>query len=160
VTSPAPSDDRVELVWDLAQKNISNQFAALDELRTRIGTLFGAATIANGFLSAQSFAATHGFPFGAWIAVASAVLLAAVIAYVLWPRNWRVASIDTHMMLEDIDAHEYTDINHMRRYMSDRYQEGLAVNDVLLRRLYHAFSLALGLLVVNFAGWFWALTHR
>jgi hypothetical protein len=59
---PGEPDPRIEVVWTLAQQDLTNQFAALDELRARVGSLLAAAAIATGFLSAQSFSTTNGFP--------------------------------------------------------------------------------------------------
>jgi hypothetical protein len=157
---PDEPDPRVEVVWTLAQQDLTNQFAALDELRARVGSLLAAAAIATGFLSAQSFSVTNGFPFGAWIASIAAAALVAVCGYVLSPRKWQGGSVDPTIMLDDIKLGAYPDLSALQQHMISFANDCVVKNQPKLRWRYRAFTLAIILLVIDFAGWILALTHR
>jgi hypothetical protein len=134
--------------------------AAVDELRARVGTLISAAAIATGFLAGQALDTTHGVPAGAWLWMAAAFAVILSCAYILLPRKWAGLSINTTIMLEDIDNLPSETISQFQRRMTVYARTHLEANKARLRKLYWAFSSALALLCIDFAGWIWVLANH
>jgi hypothetical protein len=157
---PDEPDPRIELVWTQTQAQLAARMAAVDELRARVGVLISGAAIATGFLAGQALNAKHGIPMGAWLGIAAAGALILACAYILLPREWASQVVDAKIQLRYIDDRPTKPVDGFRRYMIDHAAEHLLTDERRLDRLYRVFSFSLACLVVDFAGWIWALAAR
>jgi hypothetical protein len=137
----------------MAVDQLTAQFAALDELRSRVGVVVSGAGVATGFLAGQALNTAHGFPAAAAVASAAAFGLLVISAVILWPQKWKGLTRNARSVLEDVDAEP-------NRTMSDYYAQTAQYavdaakdNDEKLKVLYGWFSASLVLLVIDFAGW-------
>jgi hypothetical protein len=156
-TVPPEPDPRVEITLAMAQGQLAAQMSAVDELRSRVGTLIGAGSIATGFLAGQALNTTHGVPAGAWLGMGAAFALILACAWILKPREWAGQAVDTTIMLEDIRNWPDESIDDFRRRMTGYARREFTTNRPRLERLYWVLSVALGFLCLDFAGWLWVL---
>jgi hypothetical protein len=157
---PDEPDPRVEIVWTLAQSQLTAQTGAVDELRARVGVLISGAAIATGFLAGQALNTKHGLPGAAWLGIGAAAALLIVCIIILWPRDWAGQLVNTTTALEDIDRRPDDSVDDFQRYMAGFAMGESRTNQDRLKRLYGLFSVALVCLGVDFAGWIWALAQQ
>ena len=157
---PDDPDPRVEIVWALAQSQLTAQVRAVGELRSRVAILISGAAIATGFLAGQALDTKHGVPGGAWLGIGGGVALLVVCIVILWPRTWAGQSVNTTTVLENIDRRPDDRLDDFQRYMAGFAMTQFSVNQGRLKFLYGLFSIALVCLAIDFAGWIWALVER
>ncbi len=155
--SAGAPDERIGLIWSLAQGALAAQFRSIDELRARVGVLILGASTGTAFLAAQGLARAQGLPAGAWLAIGASVLLIVTCAYILLPREWAGQSVNADSLLRDIDADAGMTLDDLQRRLARFAQGHVAANESRLAQLYHAYTVALALLCLDFAGWFWVL---
>lgn len=97
----ATADPLMAIFADHAGRAVARQAARVDEHRARAATLFSAASIAGGFLGAQSFNATDGPGAWAWVGAVLFAVTGCILAYVMWPRTWAF-TIDVHSALDRV----------------------------------------------------------
>ncbi len=156
VTDPA-GDPRIEFAFNLAQDELASGFAAIDELRGRVGTLLSAASIATGFLAGQALNTSRGIPGPAWLGIAAALLLVAASSYILWPRKWAGARRHALEVIENARNDPGQSIDDFRIEMVGFINKHVVTNDERRQWLYRAFSASLLFLCLDFAGWIWTL---
>jgi hypothetical protein len=144
----------------MAQGQLAAQVASIDELRSRVGTLVSAASVATGFLAGQALDTSHGVPAGAWLGIVSAFALILACAYLLKPREWAGQSVDTTVMLEDIASMPNETIAEFQQRMAGYARAHFVANREALKQMYWVFTGALLLLCADFAGWIWALVEH
>ncbi len=136
------------LAFDEAKRSLARQEASLDELRSRTGTLVAAAAVAASFLGAS--AASKGFGLSGFLGIVAFVASGTLCLVILLPfRGWIFDDdIDT-LFTGYIEAEDPADIVEIHRDLARNHAGHIAHNEILLGRLYSAFRVAAGLLVLQ-----------
>jgi hypothetical protein len=136
------------LAFDQSQRSLARQEASLDELRSRTATLVSAAAIALSFLGGS--AASGGFSLAGQLGIVAFVVLATLAVVILLPfRVWVFDDKVDALFATYIEADDPADIVQMHRDLALHHANHIADNETLLNRLYWAFRVAAGLLVVE-----------
>ena len=136
------------LAFDEAQRGLARQEASLDELRSRTGTLVGAAAVAVSFLGAS--AASGGFSLAGQLGIVAFIALATLAVVILLPfRGWVFDDEVGALFSTYIEADDPADIVEMHRDLALHHAAHIGHNEILLSRLYWAFRVAAGLLVLQ-----------
>lgn len=141
----------------MALGRLAGQFAALDELRSRVGVVLSGASIATGFLAGQALTASTGIPGPAWLGIGSAVLLVCCCAAILWPRNWAGMTQHASAIVADVRAVPDREMGAYYTAIAEFADAAADANLPKLRDLYRVFAVSLTLLMLDFAGWIWTL---
>src|SRR5262245_4856780 len=143
-----------KLSYELSLRTLSQQEAALNELRARTGTLIAAASIVASFLGGTAIA-KHGLDAWSVLALASFVGSTALAIWVLLPREHLIFSVHGSTLYEDELRADVLDIGetHMRlAYWLDGFH---AQNAAKVSPLFTCYRWAIGLLL--FEVLFWSL---
>jgi hypothetical protein len=154
------ADGRHELAYRMAVDHLAAQFAALDELRGRVGVVLSGAGVATGFLAGQALNTSRGFPVAAGFGCGAALLLMIVSAYILWPREWSGLTQNAKAVLEDIATVPERATGDYYAATAGYAVKAASTNDARLKTLYRWFSASLVLLVIDFAGWIIVLARN
>lgn len=121
------SKDRLyKVAYDEAVRALSEQHAAIDNLRARAGLLLSAAAITTSFLGAQALRG-GGLDLASWLALLSFLAMAAASLAILWPRRWQSVAnprevIETYV--ESTEAKTLVDLyRDLSLHMSQSYLE-------------------------------------
>jgi hypothetical protein len=150
-------DPRPEMAYQMALSQLAAQFAAVDELRARVGVVLSGAAIATGFLAGQALNTSVGIPGPAWLGISAGLALIVCSAIILWPREWDGQTQDADVVLRDVEAKPDRDMVEYYATLAGFAMQAVVSNRTRLRALYSFFSLSLGLMVLDFAGWIWTL---
>jgi hypothetical protein len=86
------SEEAERIVYDEAVRSLAQQRELLDGLRSRAGTLLGAASIATAFLSSQALRPAHATLGGlAWTAIVLFCVVVLLALAILIPWRWTFA---------------------------------------------------------------------
>ena len=130
------TDPRLAMLADHAGRAIARQAVKVDEHRARAATLFTAASVAGGFLGAESFKAPSGPGTWAWVGAVLYALAGCVLAYVMWPRRWSF-NIDIGLELKEAKEESIDAVNqNMASTLWGMYEQ----NDQRLQRLTGALA--------------------
>jgi RsiW-degrading membrane proteinase PrsW (M82 family) len=105
--------DIEQLAYNEAIRSIDQQQIKLDEIRSRIGALFSATSIATAFLASQALAQeigkngkpkpTTGVPLLGWFAIGTYVAVLACLIFIFWKRKFRFR-FNAKTIIEDYRA--------------------------------------------------------
>ena len=136
------------LAFDEAQRSLTRQEESLDELRSRTGTLVAAAAVAVSFLGAS--AASGGFSLAGQLGILAFIALSTLAVVILLPfHGWVYDNKVGELFSTYIEADDPADIVEMHRDLALHHAKHIADNEILLNRLYWAFRVAAGLLVLQ-----------
>jgi hypothetical protein len=136
------------LAFDEAQRSLTRQEESLDELRSRTGTLVAAAAVAVSFLGAS--AASGGFSLAGQLGILAFIALSTLAVVILLPfHGWVFDNKVGELFSSYIEADDPADIVEMHRDLALHHAKHIADNEILLNRLYWAFRVAAGLLVLQ-----------
>jgi len=136
------------LAFDEAQRSLTRQEESLDELRSRTGTLVAAAAVAVSFLGAS--AASGGFSLAGQLGILAFIALSTLAVVILLPfHGWVFDNKVGELFTTYIEADDPADIVEMHRDLALHHAKHIADNEILLNRLYWAFRVAAGLLVLQ-----------
>lgn len=147
----AEIDPLAKLIYDESVRALDVQSKALDELRSRTGTLIAATNIGSAFLGA---AALKHHPATYSLNLAGFVVFAAVIVtclFILWPRGWQFAYEATDLDGAYIVKRE--DPTQACRSMAKGHTEHRKANRNKLKPRFIAFQLACIGLAADTALW-------
>jgi hypothetical protein len=156
-------DDREKyrLAYDEATRALAYQRAAIDALRTRVGYLVSAATIATSFLG--GLALRTEADIGSWVAILLFVAFGLVAAKVLWPRAEGAEGFTARpsVLIEAFEAPNPDDLERVYRDLALYAEEAHDYNtEKHLKPLTDWFRAATFLLVAEIAAWVIALALR
>lgn len=158
-------DDDYRLAYDVAIRWLDDQARRLDTLRDRIGTLFAAAGVVGGFLTALVFGPNrpHKLTLPGQIAlgVAAAALLVMLIALlVVWlPRRRIETNLNPRIVLDDyIGGEQPLSGWLLRGALARKMTEAAEANQDILENLQNWFAGAaiaflIGVLALGVALW-------
>ena len=156
-----PEDGQYEIAYQEAVRAIEHQDAALDELRSRAGTLLAAATIVTSFLG--GVALDNADPTcWSWVAVAFFAGVTFATGRVLWPvQDWRFVMNADKIVANYIEGGEAPlSPSGMHRELALRYAANLEHNEPKLERLRWWFQAGAGLLAAEVLFWIIDLATR
>jgi hypothetical protein len=140
-----------ELAFTLARDALAKQDAALDELRTRTGTLLAASSLVASFFGARAIDRSQ-FSWPNIIALVSFGAAALFSVYVLFPRSGVARSLSgpaVYEYFEDLDV----DIDEVYRDLAYWIQGAYATNAAIVRPLSSAFRLGCVALIGEVVFW-------
>lgn len=150
VTAP---DARLQLAYDEGVRAIARQASAVDEIRSRAGTLMAAGAIAAALFGSEAPRVVNERVWPTIAAVGFFFVSASVI-FILWPREWRFVRTPKRL-LESYVEHpvpfNFNDTLHdVARHIDDDYKH----NERRRRRMTAALVVGCGGLAVQVGSWF------
>jgi len=139
------------LAYDIATRALADQDAAIDEIRTRTGTLLAAVSLVASFLGGRALDAS-GFTWTNLVAFVAFGLSALSCIYVLFPRTVAQRSLsapDVYEVLVSADA----DLAEAHRQLVYWIQDAYVQNSQVLKELFRAFRIACIALALEVAFW-------
>jgi hypothetical protein len=148
-----------ELALADAGRALDAQERAVNELRSRAGTLIAAAAIAASFFGGGTFASTRAGAELSIATVAFAVVSAAVLI-ALWPRHdWEFGARATDLISAYVEP-DPLPLALTHRDLALHRARSRARNAAQLRWLFRSFRLGLVALLVEVGAWLAALAER
>lgn len=154
------TDERYALVYQEALRAIGKQESALDELRSRSGTLIAAAAIVTSFLGQDQL--KDGVSSSAEVvAVVSFVAATILPLLMLIPTgDWRF-QFGTKALLRDyVERDPPMPLPEIQRWLAVHTESNYDHNARKLDRLYLVFALAAFALIIEVVAWLAALSGR
>ena len=147
-------DARKALVYDESRRAITQQQTALDALRTRTGVVIAAASIASSFLGAQALNDHPAFSIWSWLAIVAFGVVGVAAISVLWPRkNWFFSNNVDTLLSGYVEGEEPASLDEMHVDVAEYNQKHWNENQEKLTKMYVAFQIACGALVLEIAFW-------
>lgn len=137
------------MIHEEALRGIARQQSVIDNLRTRSGTLFAAASLVSAFLGAQALQREPQLDGLAWIAVGSFFMLFVVAMLVLWPWTFKFV-LNPEILIED---HMTKSVPQLQVYLARIWRENYEWNQRKVKQLSVLFRLGLVALVVEVLAW-------
>ena len=141
-----------QLSYELSLRTLSQQEAALNELRARTGTLIAAASVVTSFLGGAAIS-KHGFSVWGVLALAGFVGSIALATWVLLPKEHLIFSVQGSALFEDevrADVFEIGETHRRLAYWLDEYH---ALNLPKLSALFTCYRWSTGLLLGEVVFW-------
>ncbi len=113
----AAPDPRLAFAVAEAVRGIDGQQENLDNLRSRVGILLSAATIATSFLGGIALEPGRSLTIPGFVAIALFIAHVACGLVVLWPRVWKLHTSPQYMIQKWIDELGYDDDQMRRRFV-------------------------------------------
>ncbi len=150
------ADTLSELAYDAAIRALDLQERAVEQLRSRTGTLLAAASLTASFLGAQSIQHTGGFGALNALALLSMVSSISLCVYVLLPKRGFVFSLSAPGMYEQLYPVR-EDEEEVRRRLIYWLEDYWRANQEKIDRLGRYYLAATVALVLQLVLWSWAL---
>jgi hypothetical protein len=163
---PVP-DEAYKVAYDESVRMLTQQGSALDNLRTRAGTLVAAASLVTTFVGAQAFAkpsltkGDHGFvlvtqklDIWGWLAIAALVGVLVCSLVVLFPRRDFIYGQSAKQLIGDLESKPpLMSLERTQRAVAMNLEENFDANEKVLRRLGNFFTAGSVLLVAETILW-------
>jgi len=143
------TDTTQAMIHEEALRGIARQQSVIDNLRTRSGTLFAAASLVSAFLGAQALQREPTLDGLAWIAVGSFFVLFLVAMVILWPWKFKFI-LNPQILVED---HMSKSVPQLQIYLARIWRENYDWNQRKVRQLSLVLRLGLVALVVEVFAW-------
>jgi hypothetical protein len=167
------ADTPQAVLYEESVRSITRQQAALDNARSRAGTLLAAAAIVTSFLGAEALKDPGGTPgssdrslqYAELTAIGAFIALAVAVVVVLWPRKFTFRISAKHYLTNHIKDPS-NDLTDEASWSTERLQRNLALwiekhviaNQRKINQLLWAFRLGCVLLAVEVVAWLIDLT--
>ena len=152
-------DPLYKIAYDEAVGALSEQQAAIDNLRARAGLLFSAAAITTSFLGSQALR-SHGLDAASWLALLSFLAMAATSLAILWPRRWEGAASPREVIENYVESEEANSLEDLHRNLSLHMSRSYRENHEGLEQLANFLRLGSGLLTFEVFFWVVAIATR
>jgi hypothetical protein len=143
------ADTTQAMIHEEALRGIARQQSVIDNLRSRSGTLFAAASLVSAFLGAQSLQREAQLDGLAWIAVGSFFMLFLVAMFILWPWGFKFI-LNPQILIED---HVSKSVPQLQIYLARIWRENYEWNQQKVKQLSVVFRLGLVALVLEVFAW-------
>ena len=165
---PLPTaDEAYKVPYDESVRMLTQQGSALDNIRTRAGTLVAAASLVTTFVGAQAFAkpsltkGDHGFVLvtqeldvWGWLAIAALVGVLVCSLVVLYPRRDFTYGQSAKQLIGDLEkVPPLMSLERTQRAVAMNLEENVDANERVLRQLGHFFTAGSVLLVAETILW-------
>jgi hypothetical protein len=155
------ADPLAAFAYEQATKTVTDQASALEELRSRAGTLLSTAALATSFLGGLTLVAPaineagvfRGARIGgwAWGAISAFLVVAGLTLTILWPYTWRF-TIDPVAAVKSAEA-EGMDLDELKWDLALYQQANWIDNDKKLAWLYRVYHVGIIALVLEITFW-------
>jgi hypothetical protein len=160
------TDTPEAIIYGASVRSIERQQQALDNLRSRAGTLIAAAAIVTSFLAAEALkdpgrggnAHDHSLQTPEVIAIGAFVGLALTAMAILWPWKWTFRVSAKHLLGKYIEVDEPWTSQRLQRNLALWLERHVVANQSKLDRLFWAFRGGCFLLAVEVVAWLIDLT--
>jgi hypothetical protein len=153
-------DPRLALAYESAVAELRRQAESLDELRSRVGTVLSAGSIATGFLAGTALDRHKGIPWPAWVGIVSTALLLFTSLVILWPRTFEGFRTRSDWILENVKNQPDQSLDAFFSEMTGFAASAADKNHTRIAQLYTAFSADLILLGLGLGGWIYAIAIK
>jgi hypothetical protein len=146
-----------ELAYEEARRTLEDQERAVNDLRSRAGTLIAAAAITTSFFGGEAL--RHDTNAAAWIAIGCFVLLGLAVLLILWPTELQFA-ISPQQFIETYTEPPSADplpLHRIQRDLALHMGTSAQENRRQLRELSLAFRVSAVLLLAEVVAWVVAL---
>jgi hypothetical protein len=137
------------IIYDEAIRAVARQQTVLDGVRTRAGTLFGAASLVTAFLGGQALTHNPSLDFFAWAAIVVFVFLFASVLAILWPWPFQFV-MSAKILIED---HSQKPVPELQTYLAGIWERNYDTNQVRIDRLFWFFRAACCFLSLEVIAW-------
>jgi hypothetical protein len=144
----------VERSYESAVRALDLQERSIEQLRSRAGTVLGAASVTASFLGAQTIQRANGLGVLGVLALLSLASSICASVYVLLPKRDFVFSINAPRAYEVLYGIEPTEAERRLIYWLEEYWTS---NEEKIETMGQYFFLAAVALIMQFVFWSWAL---
>jgi len=158
-----------EFVYHESQRNLTQQAAVLDNVRSRAGLLITAANIVIAFLGAPaiknattpSSASTNvpGLTLGGWLAVGCFVIVGVCSIATLWPRRGWLFRFGAKEIIDRVDRQPDETLPLMQRKLALLNEDSYLANEKKIDRLFWLLEVAAIFLFFEAALWLSSLAQ-
>ena len=156
-TGEGGQSDLLDLSYDAAVRALDLQERAVEQLRSRAGTLLAASTLTASFLGAQAIRYTNGLGTLGGLALVSLAISIGLCVYVLLPKSGFVFGLSAPRMYEELYAKTPEESKRRLIYWLETYWQSNQTRIESLGRYYFVAALAL---ILQLLFWSWALAAR
>jgi hypothetical protein len=155
------------IVYEASVRSVARQQTALDNIRSRAGTLLAAAAIVTSFLGAEALldpgseanSVDRSLQLPEILAIGAFVGLAITVLTVLWPRKFKFRVSAKHLLGRHIEvAHDAWDTERLQRNLALWLEKHAEENQPRLDRMLWWFRVGCVLLVIEVVAWLIDLT--
>jgi hypothetical protein len=160
---PDDQDAVYQLAYDEAKRALEQQAAALDNLRSRVGTLLAVVSLSTSFLGGIALQGKTPEEWWSWAAIGVFLLAVGLALYLLVPtvRPGWVFSMNAKTIVEEYAEGEHPrDLPTAHKYLALYLQRHFEQNAKRLSGLYGLFTAASVLLGVEVVLWLVVLVRR
>jgi hypothetical protein len=143
------------MIHDEALRGIARQQSVIENIRSRSGTLFAAASLVSAFLGGQALQREPQLDGLAWIAVGSFFVLFVVALLILWPWGFKFI-LDPVILIED---HVGKSVPQLQVYLAGIWRENYLWNQRRVKKLSVILRVGLVALVVEVFAWLLRLAN-
>jgi hypothetical protein len=145
------ASDVHELGFDLSLRSLTQQEAALNELRGRTGTLLAASSLVASFLGGRAVAAAgHGWLTVAGFAAFGASLVAS--GYVLWPKPGLIFAL-RGSVLDSTESDDAGGLPETHRRLAAWIEQFIDANATIIDQLFWGYRIATVAVFAEVALW-------
>jgi len=170
IAADVPGEDRAplyQLAYQESQRNLTQQAAVLDNLRTRAGLILTAANVITALLGAPAIknattpvagGAAPGLSLGGWLAVAAFAVVGVASIVILWPWKGWTFSFDIKKMVKLLDNNPDVTLAETYQRLALENEKSVDDNGKKLHYLFLALEAAAFALFLEAVFWVFALT--
>lgn len=147
-------------MFNESRRALDRQAAAIDELRSRAGSILSAASIVAAFLGAESLKGSEPLPVLTWVAVTAFALCGLACAWVLRPREFTFLASAKQVIADRIVSEDRVDVDQLRWALAVQFEEWYDDNQRDRTRMACAISVSCLALVVEVGAWLAQLALR
>jgi hypothetical protein len=151
------------LVYLESQRNLTQQAAVLDNIRTRAGLVITAASVVTAFLGAPAIknattpasgsTSILGLTIGGWLAVACFAIVGICSIAILWPRKGWMFRFGAKDILDRVDEHPDETLPGMQRKLALLNEKSFIDNERKISTLFWLLEIAA--IALFFEAGFW-----
>jgi hypothetical protein len=156
-TETESQSDLLDLSYAAAVRALDLQERAVEQLRSRAGTLLAASTLTASFLGAQAIRYTNGLGTLGGLALVSLAVSIGLCVYVLLPKSGFVFGLSAPRMYEELYAKTPEEAKRRLVYWLEGFWQGNQIRIESLGRYYFVAALTL---ILQLLFWSWALAAR
>jgi hypothetical protein len=143
------ADGSETLIYAEAIRGIERQQSVIEGLRSRAGTLFGAASLATAFLGGQVLTRNPDFTVSTSTAIVAFVVMFILVLSILWPWNFRFV-LSATILLED---HRDKSPADLQAYLAEIWDRNYELNQPGIARMNLIFRGACLALSIEIVAW-------
>jgi hypothetical protein len=145
-------DARYAIVLSEAVRSLDGQQSNVDNLRSRVGILLSAASVATAFLGGIAFQGGRSLGTIGALAILAFAVHVALDLHILWPREWTF-QVSAGVLFDKWIDELQIDTPRFQRSLARYLEKHWDANMSILRPLWKAYALAIGVLGAEVLLW-------